>query len=139
MLQDLDYAQVAGPDWQQDIGPYVTTWAPLGFTKFLVHPCVAEEQYVLMTGIASPVAGVWPPSPATPVNFHEEFYQAIEKYASHYLRWKESGAEFQESMADYQSYLADAKRMSALEDRRDGFIFEGATGSKIVANPTTRR
>ena len=26
-LQDLDGAQVAGPDWEQDIGPSITTWA----------------------------------------------------------------------------------------------------------------
>ena len=42
-------------------------------------------------------------------------------------------------MADYESYLADAKRMTALEDRRDPFIFSGSIGSQIVANPTKTR
>jgi hypothetical protein len=73
------------------------------------------------------------------VSFHDEFFQSIEKYAAHYLQFKSAGGDFKASMADYESYLADAKRMSALEDRRDPFIFSGSIGSQTVANPTKTR
>jgi hypothetical protein len=138
-LQDLDGAQVAGPDWEQDIGDSITSWAPLGFTKFIVHPSVAQAQTVLLTGIASPVTGIWPYNGSESVPFHSEFFQAIEKYAAHYLQFKAGGGDFKASMADYESYMADAKRMTALEDRRDPFIFSGSIGSQIVANPTKTR
>jgi hypothetical protein len=138
-LQDLDGAQVAGPDWEQDIGDSITTWAPLGFTKFIVHPSVAQAQTVLLTGIASPVTDMWPYNGTEAVPFHDEFFQAIEKYAAHYLQFKVGDQDFKASMADYESYLADAKRMTALEDRRDPFIFSGSIGSQIVANPTKTR
>jgi len=138
-LQDLDGAQVAGPDWEQDIGPSITTWAPLGFTKFIVHPSVAQAQTVLLTGIASPVTDVWPYNGTEAVPFADQFFQAIEKYAASYLQFKVGGQDFKASMADYESYLADAKRMTALENRRDPFIFSGSIGSQIVANPTKIR
>jgi len=138
-LQDLDGAQVAGPDWEQDIGDSITTWAPLGFTKFIVHPSVAQAQTVLLTGIASPVTDMWPYGGSEAVPFHDEFFQAIEKYATHYLQFKAGGGDFKASMADYESYLADAKRMTALENRRDPFVFSGSVGAQIVANPTTQR
>jgi len=138
-LQDLDGAQVAGPDWEQDIGPSITTWAPLGFTKFIVHPSVAQAQTVLLTGIASPVTDTWPYSGSEPVPFPDEFFQCVEKYARHYLAFKEGGESFKDSMADYQNYLQDAKTLTKLQDRIDPFIWEGATGSRITANPTTSR
>lgn len=139
-LADLDGCQVAGPDWEQDVGDQITFWAPIGLGQFVVHPSVAQEQVVLLTGIASPVVGIWPPAGATPIVFHDEFFQAIEKYAAHYLRFKEAGSEWSESIkSEYQSYLGDAKRMTALENRRDDFIFAGAIGAVAVTNPNKIR
>lgn len=138
-LEDMDGAQVSGPDWEQDVGEQVLKWFPLGFGKFGVWPTIPVAQTVLLTGIASPVTDTWPWSGSEPVNFHDETFQALEKYASHYLRFKEAGADWQESMKDYQSYLDDAKRLTQLENRRDPFIWDGSTGSKVVSNPTTSR
>lgn len=138
-LEDVDYSQVAGPDWEQDIGDSITTWWPLGFNAFGVHPCVPYAQTVLMTGIASPVTGIWPYDGTQDVPFQDPFFVSLEKYAASYLRLKEAGQETQEGAKLYADYLSDAKRMTQLQDRIDPFIFEGATGGKITANPTTAR
>lgn len=138
-LQDLDYAQVSGPDWEQDIGPSVLKWAPIGLTKFVVWPSVPDYQTVLLTGIASPVNDTWPYSGNEPVNFQDPFFSAIEKYAASYLRFKENGAEWQEGVKLYQQYLEDAKRMTNLQDRIDPYLFSGSVGGQIIANPTQQR
>jgi hypothetical protein len=82
---------------------------------------------------------MWPYGGGEPIPFPDQFFQAIEKYAASYLQFKVGGQDFKASMADYESYLADAKRMTALEDRRDPFIFSGSIGSQTVANPTKTR
>ena len=138
-LQDMDGAQVAGPDWEQDIGDSITKWWPMGFNAFGVHPCVPQAQTVLMTGIASPITGIWPYDGTQTVPFQDPFFVALEKYAASYLRLKEAGQETQEGAKLYADYLQDMKRMTQLQDRIDPFIFEGATGGKITANPTTVR
>lgn len=139
MLQDLDYAQVSDSGWEQDIGDSIQKWAPIGLTKFVVWPSVAESQTVLLTGIASPVVGIWPYDGSQPVPFQDEFFVALEKYAAGYLRIKEGENEFAEGTKLYQEYLSDAKRMTALEDYQDPYIFDGATGAVAVTNPTRMR
>jgi hypothetical protein len=138
-LEDMDYAMVSDSGWEQDIGDQILRWGPLGFNRFFVWPAVAQEQVVLATGIASPIQGTWPYDGSQPVVFHDEQFQALEKYAAGYARLKEGSAEFSEGVKLYQDYLQDAKRLTALEDRRDRFIFDGSTGATTVANPTTLR
>lgn len=138
-LQDLDYAQVAGPDWEQDIGDSITTWAPIGLNMFAVHPSVSVAQTVLATGIASPITSIWPFAASTPVNFQDNFFEALEKYAASYLRFKEASSEFKEGVGLYQEYLNNAKTMTRLQDRIDPWLFGGATGAQITANPNTKR
>lgn len=138
-LQDLDYGLVSGPDWEQDIGDTIQKWFPLGFGKFGVWPAVAQPQTVLLTGIASPITGIWPYDGTQSVVFHTEFFEALEKYAACYARLKEGQLEFEEGEGLYREYLANAARMSALEDRRDRFIFDGATGATTTVNPTKLR
>lgn len=139
MLQDLDYAQVSDSGWEQDIGDSIQKWAPIGLTKFVVWPSVAESQTVLLTGIASPVVGMWPYDGTQPVPFNDEFFVALEKYAAGYLRIKESENEAAEGYKLYQEYLADAKRMTALEDYVDPYLFDSAVGAVAVTNPTRMR
>lgn len=138
-LEDLDYSQVSDSGWQQDIGETIIKWAPLAFNQFIVWPSVAVAQTVLLTGIASPITGIWPYDGTQPVVFHTEQEVTLEKYAASYARLKEGGEEMSEGAKLYQSYLSDAKRLTELEDRRDSFIFEGATGGKLVSNSTTTR
>jgi hypothetical protein len=139
-LQDLDYAQVSGPDWEQDVGPSILKWFPLGLTKFGVWPCVPEPQTVLLAGIASPITDNWPYSGSEAVNFQDSFFASLEKYAASYLRFKENGAEFSEGIKLYQEYVHDAQRMTALQTRIDPYMPDnGATGNRITANPTQQR
>jgi hypothetical protein len=138
-LEDLDYSQVSDSGWQQDIGETVQKWAPLGFNQFIVWPSVAIAQTVLATGIASPITGIWPYLGDEPLIFHNEQEVTLEKYAAAYCRLKEGGSEFSEGAKLYQDYLSDAKRLSQLEDRKDDYIFNGATGSRLTSNPTTIR
>lgn len=138
-LQDMDYGLVSGPDWEQDVGDTIQKWFPLGFGKFGVWPSVAQPQTVLLTGIASPITGLWPYDGTESVVFHDEDFDALEKYAAAYCRLKESGQETEEGYKLYQEYLQRAGRITQMEDRRDPFLFEGATGAQVLANPTRKR
>jgi hypothetical protein len=139
-LQDLDYAQVAGPDWEQDIGDTVTTWFPLGLNMFGVHPCVAQPQTVLITGIKSPIQGIWPYDGSQNIVFADQDFVELEKYAAAYCRLKEGGAEQAEGAKLYAEYLKNAQRLTQIQSRIDPLMLDnGATGSRITANPTTQR
>jgi hypothetical protein len=131
-LRDMDYVQSSwGPDWENDVSSTQTfrAWFPLGFTMFGIWPSVPYTTNVTITGIQSPIQSIWPFSGSQTVPLHDEFLQAIEKYAAHYLRIKESGAELQTSMALYQGFMEDMKRMTAIEDRRDPYIFTRGVGA----------
>jgi len=131
-LRDMDFLQSGnGSDWENDVTPGQTImrWGPLGFTKFFVWPCVPQAQNVTITGIQSPIQTAWPFLGTQTINLHDEFVQAVEKYAAHYLRFKESGIEFQTAISLYDGFLADMKRMTAIEDRRDPYIFTRGVGA----------
>lgn len=138
-LEDMDYAQVSDSGWQQDIGDSILRWGPLGFNQFFVWPSVPEPQTVLATGILSPIAGVWPYDGTQTVQFDDENFVTLEKYAASYLRFKEASSEWSEGVKLYEDFLQDAKRLTQIQDRIDPFLFEGATGGKLVSNPTTQR
>lgn len=138
-LEDLDYALVSDSGWEQDIGDSIIKWAPIGLNQFIVWPCVAQPQTVLMTGIQSPIQSQWPFNGSQTVPFQDPFFVSMEKYASGYCRLKESSQEFQEGVKLYEDYLQDMKRMTAIQDRIDPFLFSAATGAQVVSNPTTSR
>lgn len=140
-LQDLDYTQSNnGSDWENDVGDTVERWAPIGFTKFIAYPVVTEAQNVLVTGIALPTTEGWPYSGNSLVPFHDEFLDAIEKYAAAYLAFKEgSGGEFTVAIGLLKDFMGRAKRASQIEDRRDDYIFNRAIGSQAQPNPNERR
>lgn len=131
-LRDMDYVQAgSGSDWQNDItsGQTFSRWFSLGFTMFGIWPSVPHAQTVTLTGIANPVASTWPYNGSQTINIHDEFFQAIEKYAAHYCRLKESGDEFKASMELYQGFMDDMQRMTAIENRRDPYIFTRGVGA----------
>lgn len=133
-LRAMDYAftGLSGPDWENDVttGQTIFRWFPLGLGgQFGVWPSVPHAQQVTITGLQSPVVSAWPFSGTQAINLHDEFFQAIEKYASHYCRLKEGGVEFQTSLQLYAEFLSEMQRMTAIEDRRDPYIFGRATGA----------
>lgn len=140
-LFDYDYIQFnSGSDWENDTstsGP--STWAPLGTTMFIVHPAPSVPQQVTVNAILYPAPIPWPYSAALTVPFHEEFFAALESYAAHILRFKEGGVDFQSSMAMYGDYLAQAKRMSAIETRKDSLLFSQSFSVPFGVNQIQRR
>lgn len=140
-LEDFDYLQAYNTsDWTQDVGETIQQWCPIGMTMFAVHPTLSVFQTVQLTGIAYPCVETWPYDPtAITVPFNDIFLVTLEKYAAHYLRFKEATDEETESNKIYQSYLDDARRMTELQDRQDLWIFNKGTGVATVSNPISLR
>ena len=139
-LWDLDYAQASwGSDWEQDVGDAAKRWAPIGFNMFVIHPAVSTDQSVNITGIAYPTTSTWPYDGTQTVPFESNYFQALEEYAAHYARIKEMGGEHQMGLKLFQSYMAVAKRMTQIQDRRDPLIFSENFGASQRTNPTTQR
>jgi len=137
---DMDFLQVSwGAGWEQDVADSIVQWWPLGFNMFGVHPCVNTDQYVTVTGIQIPTTDPWPYSGSELVPFPDEMFIALEQYGAHYLRFKEGGNEFFESLALYKDYLAQAQRYTAIQDRRDPYIFDQNVGAPGKVSPTTAR
>jgi|ERR1700722_3326086 len=140
-LFDYDYIQFnSGSGWENEnstSGP--TTWAPLGTNMFIVHPSAGAAQQVLLNAILYPVAAAWPYAGSEVVPFHHEFFAAIESYAAHILRFKESGPDFQSSMTLYGDYLAQAERMSVIETRKDPILWSRSFGTMFGPNQIPKR
>lgn len=141
-LYDLDYSQASwGADWENDTsddGPL--RWAPVGMTWFAVHPAPTSAVQVTLDAIAYPVtSATFPYTGAEIVPFHHEVFSALEEYAVVYLRLKEMGPEFTESMAVYQNYLTMASRLTEIEDRRDPLIFSRAFGAPVSVQSRVKR
>jgi hypothetical protein len=128
------------PNWQQ-IPPEKTIrgWFPVGVTQWGVYPQLIEEQRVVLSYIAVPVAVPRPYTGAEQMPFQQEFEAAIEMYAAHILRLKEGGAEFEMSQADYQGFLDAMQSLSRIQARRDQLIFAKTLGASTGVNPTESR
>jgi hypothetical protein len=139
-LWDFDYLQTAwGSDWQQDVGPVAYQWAPVGFNMFAVHPAPEAGQTVNITAIQYPTTDVWPYTGAETCVFENQFFELIEEYAAFYCRIKETGGEFQEGLKLFEQYMAGAKRMTQIQDRRDPLLFISGYGAAQRTNPMTMR
>jgi hypothetical protein len=142
-LFSYDYEQPGpiGSGWENDTassGP--TSWAPVGFNQFIVHPATSVPQTVLLDGIAYPVAeNFFPYNGNELVPFQHEWFILLEEYCAVYARLKEGSAEHQESLVMYQDYLRGAKRMTEIQDRRDPLIFSSALGAPAGVNSIKRR
>jgi hypothetical protein len=140
-LFSYDYEQfAAGSDWENDTsinGP--NTFAPIGVTMFAVHPATSAPQQVTANAIQCPVAVPFPYTGNEVIPFHHEFFVAIEQYATHILRLKESGPDFQNSLSLYSEYLQCAQRMSVIESRKDPVFFSLSLGVPFGTNPIQKR
>jgi len=139
---DMDFTQIAwGSNWQDDVGPEILQWWPLGFNKFGVHPSLPASAQVQVTGIAITTALDWPYDASVEVPFQQDVFAALEMYAAHYARIKEGGNEFFETYDMYKTYLGLAQRLSEISDRRDPsiFMFSKTLGGQVGINPTTQR
>lgn len=139
-LSAMDYVQASwGSDWENDVGPTVLRWGPLGFNRFFVHPAPLVATQLTLTGLQYPASDLWPYNGSEVVPFRHEFHVALELYAAHYARIKETGKEFEESLSLYGQYLSLAERMTQIEDIRDPVIFSRALGAPNPVSPITKR
>jgi len=140
-LHSLDYVMANWtPEWENDTDPAgPTKWAPLGFNMFLVHPATSVPQTVTLTAIAYPVTDTYPYTGAETIPYHDECLAALEAYAAHYCRLKESGSEAQQSLQLYRDYLAVAERLTQIESRRDPVIFSKSFGAAAGLDSLVKR
>lgn len=139
-LRAMDYTQASwGPDWENDTADVPKRWFPVGLTMFGVHPAPSTPINLVLSGVAYPTTSPWPYDGTQPVPFHDEFFQALELYASHYCQLKEMGAEAEEGIVLFQQYMGLAERMTTIEDRRDPLLFSRAWGAKAGIDPPTQR
>lgn len=139
-LFDLDYVQSgSGSDWENDTAPTPIRWFPAGLTMFGIYPALSSPISVTASGIAYPIGQPWPYDGSQLVPFHDEFFEALELYASHYARIKETGVEFEESLQWLQQYLDLAKRITTIEDRRDPILFSRSWGGRTGLDSIQKR
>ena len=139
-LFDMDYVQTSwSSDWESDVASVPSRWFPVGFTTFGVHPAPSAPVQVMLTSIPYPTTDAYPYTGAETVPFHDEYFVALEQYAAHYLRIKETGVEFQESLGLYRSYLTLAERMTEIESRKDPLVFSRALGGLVGTDSIRKR
>lgn len=139
-LHEMDYDQASwGSDWELDTADSPLRWGPIGLSYFFVHPAPTQQVQVNIAGVAYPNPTAWPPTGAETSPFHTEIEQALALYAESYLRLKQIGDDATEGDLLYQQYLAIAKRLTQLEDRRDPIIFSGAFGTPVAPSRVTMR
>ena len=138
-LNSMDFVSSYGPDWEQDTSPDgPRRWLPVGMTMFAVHPAPSVPMTVNIDAIQYPVAAPWPYTGAETVPFEDNWFQAIEMYATSYCHIKEGGQDFQQSLTLFQQYMSIAKRMSGIQDRRDPLVFAPSLGAAAGTNQVTR-
>jgi hypothetical protein len=121
--------------WQTEKGPQLKSWFPLGVTNWGVYPQLTAEQQVIVTYLAYPVNAGPPYTGNETVPFQSEFDESLEQYASHILRLKEAGADFEASQTLYQEFLKTMLTLNAFESRHDSLTFTRGAGASVRINP----
>jgi hypothetical protein len=140
-LFSLDYEQASWQsDWENDSsisGP--VRWFPVGLNLWGVHPAAGAVQQVIVNAVAYPVAAPFPYTGAETVPFEHNYFQALEMYASVYLRTKEGTSELQNALPMLAEFYQIAARMTDIQDRRDNLIFSRDFGIMAGTNQIVKR
>jgi hypothetical protein len=104
------------PGWEGQTGPLINRWFPIGMKMFGVWPALTAAQQVLMTFVGFPETFPYNTSQVSP--FREEFNDAFPAYAAHICRLKESTVEFQQSLAEFQSFQDKMMSLTKFAARR---------------------
>jgi len=139
-LFSMDYVQASWDgSWENDVATEPRRWFPVGLTKFGIHPAVAVPITVILSCVPYPVTSPWPYDGTQTVPFHDEFFEAIEMYAAHYARLKETGLESEEAVTLFQQYMKMAERLTEIEDKKDSIFFSRSWGGRAGLNPIQKR
>lgn len=122
------------PAWENDAASTIQAWFPFGLNQWGIYPQVTEAQQVVVTYVGFPVTAALPYTGAEPVPFQEEFCEGFTDYAAHILRLKEGGPDFQESMTEYNRFLAKMQDMTSFAKRKDRLRFTKFGAAATVTN-----
>lgn len=106
------------PGWEGQSNPTFKRWFPIGMTMFGIWPQLTAPQQVLLTYVGFPATDSYPYSGSDVSPFREEYNDGFTEYAAHICRLKESGADFQESIPQYQSFLDKMMSLTKFAARR---------------------
>jgi len=89
--------------WMREIssGNVIKQWGPVGLNLFFVYPRLLAATSTLTIVTLDIPATI---GEATVIALDNEYIDAIEQYVFHMARFKEGGAEFQQSMAAYDEF-----------------------------------
>lgn len=89
--------------WMREIssGNVIRQWGPVGLNLFFVYPrlLASGSNLTIVTLDIPPTIGE-----GTTIALDNEYVSALEQYVFHMARFKEGGAEFQQSMEAYDSF-----------------------------------
>lgn len=123
------------PKWQQEEGDNLKLWMPLGLGPyFAVYPKLREPLKVIANCVSFPVTDIRPYDGEEPIFYQTEYHGALEDYATHMCRLKEGGAEFQQSIPQYDNFLRAIGQMASFGDRKSIDRFSRSAGVVAKVN-----
>jgi len=135
---DLD---MANKDWQNDLPAAAPNeWFPFGLGgQFGIHPQVSAPLGVTITAITNPTITSPPYTGGESINFQSEFNLGLECYGAHAARIKEGGAEAEQAMQLYETFLSVMTELSMFAIRRDSLRFSRALGVASELNEVAKK
>lgn len=127
------------PGWEIQTGDSPRYWFPFGLTQYGIYPCLTEPAEVIQSYVATPVTAARPYTGKELVPFQLEFLEGIEDSAAHAARLKEGGADFDQSMPEYQNFLNIMRELSAFAWRKDSLRFTRAVGTQSAIGDVRKR
>ena len=124
-MSDLDSVN---PSWENDTGPAIESWIPLGVGKFGVYPKLTAPQTVTIVGLGYPVPNMAALTGSEPSPFEQGYNDMLVSYASHVLRLKQAGTEFTQSIVEYQRFLTQCGMLSRWSVRTGSLKFSSGIG-----------
>jgi len=97
VLEGMDREQ---PRWQLQTGARPKQWGPVGINLFFLSPNPTTNQSLELTLLQQPMIL----SEDTVIDLDDEYVDALGDYVFHMARFKEGGAEFQQSLKQYESF-----------------------------------
>lgn len=135
-LWDLDRQL---PEWEADTGDAVQYWFPYGLGVFGVYPLLNGDAQITMSALAIPLDDGPNFTGSEPIPFQNEYQDALVSYASHIVRLKEGGVEFQASIQEYERFLKIATSLSRFAIRTGSLRFSRTGGMPAAQSPVEVR
>ena len=127
------------PGWENDVGNVPDFWFPIGLTLFGIHPQLTAPVNVIVSGVAEPVTSPRPYTGAEPVDYQEEYRDALVDYATHISGLKEGTKEFMDSIKVYDRFISRMQELSKFATRKGSLRFSRTLGVPASTTPVEQR